>query len=102
MAGVWVSNPLNLPAFYYASFVVGRWVLGSKAAFKPLDYHVLTLINEAHKAFKVMMVGGIIIGIPAGLATYLVFYKIFAAVKKRRGAKRPYPSQGPSSHPRLS
>ena len=102
IAGVWVTNPLNLAAFYYAIFVVGSWVLGSEAAFKPLDYHVLTLIHEARKVFKVMMVGGIIIGLPAGLTAYLIFYKIFSAIKKRRETKRPFPNQGPSSHPRPS
>ncbi len=83
-AGVWISNPLNLPVFYYAEYLVGRWILGWQISFKPRDYSIFTLISEAQRLIKMMTLGGVVIGVPAALITYLIAYKIVAAAKTRR------------------
>ncbi len=82
--GVWISNPLNMAAFYYLDFKVGKWILHSQVAFKPMDYSVFTLLQEAQKMIKVMMVGGIFLGIPAGILTYLLTYQLVLRSKRRR------------------
>ncbi len=86
--GVWISNPLNMAAFYFMDYKVGKWILGSKVAFKPMDYSVFTLLHEAQKAMKVMMVGGIVLGIPAGIITYVITYKIVQKAKRRRELRK--------------
>ena len=88
MMGVWISNPLNMAAFYFMEYKVGKWILGSKVAFKPMDYSVFTLLHEAQRAMKVMMVGGIVLGIPAGIITYIITYKIVTKAKRRRELRR--------------
>ena len=87
MMGVWISNPLNMAAFYYMEYKVGKWVLSSKVAFKPLDYSIFTLLQEAQRAMKVMMVGGLVLGIPAGIITYILAYQVVLRAKRRREAR---------------
>ncbi len=100
--GVWISNPLNMAAFYFMDYKVGKWILGSQEAFRPLDYSIFTLLHEAQKAMKVMMVGGIILGIPAGIATYLITYQIVQKAKRRRELRTIRKNIEKSSHPRPS
>lgn len=88
MMGVWISNPLNMAAFYFMEYKVGKWILGSKVAFRPMDYSVFTLLDEAGRAMKVMMVGGVALGIPAGILTYIITYKIVQKAKRRRELRR--------------
>ena len=82
--GVWISNPLNMAAFYFVDFKVGKWILHSQVAFKPMDYSVFTLLHEAQKVIKVMMIGGIVLGIPAGILTYLLTYQFVQKANRRR------------------
>jgi len=87
-AGVWISPAPALPAFYYADFVVGRWLLGWHVKFKPLDYSIFTLLGEAQRTLKVMCVGGLLMGLPAAVLTYLITYQIIDLARKRRMARR--------------
>ncbi len=88
MLGVWISNPLNIAAFYFMDYKVGKWILHSTVAFKPLDYSVFTLLQEAQKAMKVMMVGGLVLGVPAGIITYILTFQLVSKAKKRRELRK--------------
>ena len=100
--GVWISNPLNMAAFYYMDYKVGKWILGSQEAFRPMDYSIFTLLDEAQKAMKVMMVGGVVLGIPAGIITYLIAYQVVNRAKRRRELRTIRNNIEKSSHRRLS
>ena len=42
--GVWVSNPLTIPIFYYGSYRLGRFVLGYPQLVLPDDYSLISLM----------------------------------------------------------
>lgn len=101
-AGVWISNPLTLAPFYYAEFIVGKWVLNSEAVFKLADYSLFSMLENARRAMEVMMVGGIVMGIPAGIVTYFITYRIVDRAKIRREEKRLLKSRESNSPPKPS
>ena len=100
--GVWISNPLNMAAFYFMDYKVGKWILDSRVAFKPMDYSVFTLLQEAQKVMKVMMVGGIVLGIPAGILTYIITFQIASKAKRRRELRSIRKNIKAASRPRRS
>ncbi len=83
-AAVWISNPLTLAAFYYAEFVVGRWIVGSEMTFHLANHSIFTLVKQTGEALWLMMIGGIAMGLPAGFVAYLFIYALFESQRRRR------------------
>jgi uncharacterized protein (DUF2062 family) len=101
---VWISNPLTLVVFYYADFIVGKWVTGENIKLKVAEqfikkifthaedatavfYHpemIWTLFVEFADVFRIMMVGGVVLGIPFGIGFYFLIYKLVEINNKRR------------------
>ena len=96
--GVWFSNPLTLPLFYYGSYKVGRLLTGQQTddllilgnlvktfqhsgAFS-LKYQAIHyfLMEELH-TFGVMILGGIILGIIPGVVSYILTHKFITRLR---------------------
>ncbi len=81
--GVWISNPLTVPVIYPLTYLVGAKLLGSEKIYRfpqtmDMDY-ILHMIRSAPEIISTLTLGGIIFGIPLGVAGYLFAY---VAVKK--------------------
>ena len=74
--GVWICNPLTIPLFYYGSYRLGRFVLGSPELSLPPDYSFLSLMKLGKHATVAMLHGGVLLGILPALLTYILAYKI--------------------------
>jgi uncharacterized protein (DUF2062 family) len=85
--GVWVSNPLTIPFFYYGSYRLGRLVLGLPPMTRPTDYSLLGIINLSGKVAGTMLLGGVVLGIVLGLLTYFITLK-FTSSEYFRGRQR--------------
>lgn len=99
--GVWVSNPFTVVflyvACYKAGFIFFEDTTGGIESIKLLIHH---LEGDAHfsekvshfngfiktqlKVFLVMNVGGIILGVPSGVAAYVVTKRFFVKRKQRK------------------
>jgi len=94
-AGVWVSNPFTLAAFYLADFQVGRWILGWEINFDAPDFFAFfSLLSHAKQLLLAMMVGGGAIGLSMGVIAYVITYKAMLLARERRarrltGSSRP-------------
>jgi uncharacterized protein (DUF2062 family) len=73
--GVWVSNPLTIPFFYYGSYRLGRFVLGYPQLPLPDDYSLFSLIKLGKHVTVAMLHGGVLLGILPGLLAYFLTYK---------------------------
>jgi len=82
--GVWVSNPLTIPFFYYGSYRLGRFVLGYPHLVLPADYSVISLIKLGKHVTVAMLHGGVLLGILPGLLAYFLTYK-FTSSRRFQG-----------------
>jgi len=73
--GVWVSNPLTIPFFYYGSYRLGRFVLGYPQLVLPADYSLISLVKMGKHVTVAMLHGGVLLGILPGLLAYFLTYK---------------------------
>jgi len=87
--GVWVSNPLTIPVFYLASYKVGRFLLGNLSPFSGKPQSILELLQLHMDVAMAMTLGGIIIGIPSGVAAYFITRKIFITMRARKKKNEP-------------
>lgn len=76
--GVQVTNPFTAPFIYGGTYFVGARIMGIEAALKlpaQMDYDaLLAMLRQAPGIFAAMTLGGVVIGLPAALAGYLVVY----------------------------
>ena len=92
--GVWVSNPFTVVFLYLACYKVGHFFFeDSLQAFKSIElliHHLESNIEFSQKiiyftefiktkikTFMVMNVGGVILGLPSGLAAYFITKSYF-------------------------
>jgi uncharacterized protein (DUF2062 family) len=81
--GVWVSNPLTIPFFYYGSYRVGRFVLGYPQLVLPADYSLISLMKMGKHVTVAMLHGGVLLGILPGLLAYFLTYKFTSSPRFR-------------------
>jgi len=83
--GVWVSNPLSIPFFYYGSYRVGQLVLGFPAISLPEDRSLLAMASLGGKIVGAMLLGGVILGIIPAIVAYMLTLKLVSS-ERFRGA----------------
>ena len=82
--GVWFSNPLTIPFFYKGSYDVGMSILGNSAPFSTEYESILELLKLGADVTMAMVVGGIILGILPGFASYFIMRKIITTIRSRK------------------
>jgi hypothetical protein len=83
--GVWISNPITIPPFYYFSFKIGQWLLYPNESLSlPPDFDLRELLRLGWEVNLALQTGGLILALPFGLAAY---YLTFWAVKRYRTQK---------------
>ena len=82
--GVWVGNPVTIPFLYMGSYKLGAFLLNTSA---PFDANFQSLSELAELGLEVtlaLMTGGVILGIPFGIAAYFITLKIFKTLRARK------------------
>jgi len=85
--GVWFSNPVTAPIFYWGSYKTGMYLLGNSAPFNIKYESILELLDLGVDVTIAMVAGGIILGILPGIASYFITRKIFTSIRLRRASK---------------
>ncbi len=92
-AAVWISNPLTAPVLYGITYFTGAKLFGfSKIGPPPPHLESISLLDLLHKAphvLNMMIVGGVVLGIPLAVAGY--FFALKAVKKYRRDIKQRLP-----------
>ncbi len=99
IAATLISNPLTFVPQYYLTWKIGNFILPGRITWHHLQEVLLTIENVglldgimtfSHLGFKaiaVILTGGALIGIPSGIAGYLVSLYFFRAVRRKRAEK---------------
>jgi uncharacterized protein (DUF2062 family) len=82
--GVWFSNPITIPFFYLGSYRLGTFLLNVSAPFDPKYDSLSELLKLGLGVTLAMIVGGVIIGFPAGIVAYIITLKAFKIIRSRK------------------
>ncbi|MGD9083131.1 MAG: DUF2062 domain-containing protein [Desulfobacterales bacterium] len=85
--GVWFCNPISAPFFYLGSYKTGMFIFGHSAPFDAKYESVLELLKLGVDVTIAMVVGGIILGILPGFASYFITHKIITTIRSRKAAR---------------
>lgn len=88
----WVSNPFNWVVFYYVTYKVGSFLSPFEhmsIRIESFDIEAIKqLANVGWKGLVVMIIGGTIMGIPSGIATYFISLRFIRGYRKRRALRQ--------------
>jgi len=96
IAGTLISNPLTFMPQYYITWKLGNAVLPGRISWEDLEVLLLTIQQEglidglasfSHlgiKTITVLLTGGVIIGLPAGIISYFFVLNFFRTLRNRR------------------
>lgn len=79
--GVWVTNPLTAPFIYGLEYEVGRILLDIPAVYS-FDFHLSWKMGS--RVFGPMLLGSVVLGIPAAIIAYLLGLKFVPVLRKSR------------------
>jgi uncharacterized protein (DUF2062 family) len=89
--GVWITNPITSPFIYGITYIVGAKLLGLKAVMTlPEDLtwiFVMEMLKNAPVIFGALTVGGILIGLPLSILSYVFSYSAVNQYQQRIKAK---------------
>ncbi len=89
--GVWFSNPITIPPFYYGSYKLGMLMLGRSNGLDPSVLSLQELLKHGVDVTFAMIVGGAVLGIIPAIASYFVTRHLFRKFHARRAAKKLLP-----------
>lgn len=69
---VWVSNPITMPAIFFSTYQLGRWLLQSPPVNASLELSWNWLITEFALIWKPLLAGSVLCGLLFGALGYVV------------------------------
>lgn len=87
---VWISNPLSAPAIYGITYYTGEKILFIQEGYKlPAEFSIDALfytLRSAPEIIGILMVGGIVIGLPLAALGY--YFSLKAILEYRESIRR--------------
>ncbi|WP_341937060.1 DUF2062 domain-containing protein [Marinimicrobium sp. C2-29] len=68
---VWISNPVTMPAMFFATYQLGRWLLGTPPVSVSLELSLHWLVHEFSLIWKPLLAGSLISGLIFGSLGYI-------------------------------
>jgi uncharacterized protein (DUF2062 family) len=82
--GVWLSNPLTIPIFYFASYRTGSLLFGDLEACNGVCESVTDLLKLGVEVALATIIGGVVIGLGPAAAAYFITRTIVARMESRQ------------------
>ena len=92
VALVWLTNPLTMPAIFFATYQLGRWLLGVPPISVSLELSWEWLANEFVLIWKPLIVGSLLCGLIFGSLGYVaiqIFWRWHVVKGWNKRKKRP-------------
>ena len=86
--GVWFSNPVTIPLFYWASYKIGMLMLGNSAPPQSAGHTLSSMLQQGLGVTIAMIAGGILLGIIPGIVAYFVTLRVFTIIRSRKKRAR--------------
>ena len=89
-AGTLIGNPWTFPFIWLSTYKLGQMVLGSPAAeAAPVEHWTIgKLFDDVGALIWPMTIGGLLLGLMAGVVTYFVLVRVIAAYQEARRRRR--------------
>lgn len=87
---VWISNPVTMPAMFFATYQLGRWLLGTPPVSVSLELSLHWLVHEFSLIWKPLLAGSLLSGLVFGILGYItmrIFWR-WTVVKNWQRRKR--------------
>lgn len=68
---VWISNPVTMPAMFFATYQLGRWLLGTPPVSVSLELSLHWLVHEFSLIWKPLLAGSLLSGLIFGSLGYI-------------------------------
>ena len=86
IVGVWFGNPVTIPLFYFGSYKLGALLFRLDISADLKGMPVSEILEMGAEVTAAIMCGGIIIGIPFGIAAFFITRSVFQRLQLRRQA----------------
>jgi len=83
-AGTWVSNPATMPFLYLESYKTGSYLFGISNTCEKTCQSMSELLKQGLNVAFATITGGVILGVPGGIAAYLITRIIIINIKSRK------------------
>ncbi|PKM05364.1 MAG: DUF2062 domain-containing protein [Gammaproteobacteria bacterium HGW-Gammaproteobacteria-6] len=77
---VWLTNPVTMPAIFFAEYKVGTLMLGTPERTVPMEMSLTWLMSELHNIWQPLFLGAIIMGALLALTGYaatMLYWRIW-------------------------
>ncbi len=98
IVGVWFGNPVTIPLFYFGSYKVGALLFSLDISVDLKGMPFSEILEMGAEVTTAIMCGGIVIGIPFGIAAFFITRFVFHRLQLRRKAKLDRIEQSPRSN----
>ena len=98
IVGVWFGNPVTIPLFYFGSYKVGALLFRLDISADLKGMPISEIFEMGAEVTAAIMCGGIIIGIPFGIAAFFITRYMFHRLQIRRKARQDRIDQSPRSN----
>jgi len=88
VALVWISNPVTIPPIFFATYLLGAWLLGSPPVDLPGEITVDWFLTSLDTIGKPLFVGSLIVAFVAGGIGYFGIHGIWRWLTVRRYRQR--------------
>ena len=77
VAGVWISNPITMPAMMYIGYLFGNFVLGINPVYEEFQLSSEWIFSAFENIWQPLLVGTLIIGIISSILGYFVMHMLW-------------------------
>ena len=89
VALVWLTNPITMPAIYYAQYVFGSWLMGTRIQFEDFSLSTEWIKRNFQYLWKPLYLGALISAVVGSAASYFTIrglwrWNIARKLKARR------------------
>lgn len=97
---VWISNPITIPPIFFATYMIGAWLLGSPPVDLPHHLDVDWFLKSLDIIWKPLFVGSLLVSFVAGGIGYFGIHGLWRwhTVRRYRQRRIPAPAKQTASN----
>ena len=77
VAGVWISNPITMPAMMYIGYLFGNYILGLDPVYEEFKLSSDWIFSAFGNIWEPLLVGTLIIGIVSSILGYFIMHLLW-------------------------